>query len=72
MGKDSAVLAWVGLLIFIFLWVLIYDVTAHYKGWPTMTGQFRTWLHDPIMGPVVFGLWAFVFVALTFHFLVTK
>lgn len=70
MGKDSAVLAWVVCLIGLFLYVLSYDLWAHYTNHRTMTNQFREWLGDPIMGPVIAGLWVALFVGLTFHFLV--
>lgn len=70
MSSTSAVLAWVGILVFIFLYVLAYDLWAHFSGHRTMTGQFRSWLHDPIMGPIIAGVWIGLFVGLTFHFIV--
>ena len=69
-SEDSAVLAWVGIALFIFLYVLAYDLWAHYSGHLTMTSQFRNWLGDPIAGPVMAALWVAVFVGLSFHFLV--
>lgn len=68
--RDSAVYAWIGIAALILFYVLAYDFWAHFTGHPTMTSQFRDWLHDPIMGPILFGLWVAVPVALTYHFLV--
>jgi hypothetical protein len=67
---TSATLAWIGITAFIFFYVLAYDLWAHYSGHRTMTGQFRDWLHDPVMGPIIVGLYVGLFVGLTFHFLV--
>lgn len=68
--STSAVLAWAGIALVIFVYVLIYDLWAHYTGHRTMTGQFQDWLTHPIAGPVIAALWVGVFVGLTFHFLV--
>ena len=67
---DSAVLAWVGIALLIFAYVLAYDLWAHFTGHLTMTSQFRNWLIEPIAGPVMAALWVAVFVGLSFHFLV--
>lgn len=67
---DSAILAWVGIVVFITAYVVAYDLWAHYSGHLTMTTQFRDWLQGPIMGPVIFGLWVAVPVSLTYHFLI--
>jgi hypothetical protein len=69
-SKDSAALAWLGILTLIFLYVLAYDLWAHYSKHLTMTAQFRNWLGDPIAGPVIFALYVGIFVGLTFHFVV--
>ena len=69
-GGDSAVLAWIGIVVLIFCYVLAYDLWAHFTGHLTMTAQFRNWLHDPIMGPIMFALWVAVPVGLTYHFIV--
>lgn len=69
-SQDSALLAWVGILLFIFCYVLAYDLWAHFSGHRTMTGQFREWLVQPVAGPVIAGLWIGLFVGLTFHFVV--
>jgi len=69
-GGDSAVLAWIGIAVGIFAYVLAYDLWAHYSGHLTMTSQFRKWLTEPVMGPLMFGLWVAVPVALTYHFIV--
>lgn len=69
---DWAALAWAGIAALIFGYVLAYDLWAHFTKHLTMTHQFRDWLHDPIMGPVMFALWIAVPVGLTYHFIVTK
>ena len=69
-SKDSAALAWAGILCFIFLYVLAYDLWAHFSKHLTMTAQFRNWMHDPVAGPVIFGLYIGIFVGLSYHFLV--
>lgn len=70
MDSDSAVLAWIGILLLIFLYVLGYDLWAHYTQHLTMTSQFRKWLTESVAGPIIFGLWVGIPVGLTFHFLV--
>ena len=67
---DSATLAWIGIALFLFLYVLAYDLWAHYTGHLTMTDQFRHWLQGPITGPVIFALWIAVPVGLTYHFII--
>lgn len=69
-GHDSAALAWAGILLLIFAYVLAYDLWAHFSGHLTMTAQFRNWLGDPVAGPVMAALWVGIFVGLSFHFLV--
>lgn len=70
MDGDSAVFAWIGILVVIFLYVLCYDLWAHYTNHLTMTSQFQKWLREPIMGPVIFALWIALPVGITYHFLV--
>lgn len=70
MTEDSSVLAWVGIVLLIVAYVVAYDVWAHFTNHLTMTAQFRNWLGDPVMGPVMFGLWVAVPVALTYHFII--
>lgn len=67
---PTAAAAWVGIAVLIVLYVLGYDLWAHYTGHLTMTAQFRDWLRDPVMGPIMFALWVAVPVGLTYHFLV--
>jgi hypothetical protein len=69
-GRDSALLAWLVLVAAIAAYVAVYDVWAWKTGHRMMTTQFRLWLHQTVAGPIVMGLWAGVFVALSFHFLV--
>ena len=70
-GRNSALLAWLILVTAIAAYVAIYDVWAYKTGHRMMTTQFRDWLHQEVAGPVVMGLWGGVFIALTFHFLVS-
>lgn len=67
---PTAAIAWAGIVVLIFLYVLAFDLWAHYSGHLTMTAQFRNWLGDPIAGPIIAALWVGVFVGLSFHFLV--
>jgi len=60
--------AWVGLAVFINAWWLTYDfVLAPRFGWPTMTGQMRHYLHETVLGPLLFGLLVLVPAAFMYH-----
>lgn len=69
-NHDSALLAWIGIVILITAYVVAYDLWAYYSNHRMMTTQFRDWLAHPVTGPIVMGLWGGVFIALSFHFLV--
>lgn len=69
-NQDSALLAWIGIVIMITCYVVAYDLWAYYSGHKMMTTQFRDWLHGSVAGPMIAGLWIGVFVALSYHFLV--
>lgn len=69
-SPDSAVAAWIVLLVGIFLFVLIYDLWAHFSGHLTMTSEFRNWLKGPVSGPVTFALWVAIPAGLSYHFFV--
>lgn len=69
-GRDSALLAWIGIAVLIISYATAYDLWAWKTGHKMMTTQFRDWLAHPVSGPVVMGLWGGVFIALSFHFLV--
>lgn len=69
-SQDSALLAWVGIFVFILSYVVAYDLWAHFSGHKTMTAGFRDWLSGPVTGPIIAALWIGVFVGLTFHFVV--
>lgn len=63
--------AWAALVVLINAYWIVYDfVLCPIFGWKTMTDQFQTWLHAPVMGPVIFGLCLFVIGAFAFHMLV--
>lgn len=48
--------AWAGLILLINAWWTIYDfVLAPRYGWHTMSGQMRYYLHQTVIGPLVFG-----------------
>jgi hypothetical protein len=67
-SSESAVAAWIVCLLGIFLYVLAYDLWAHYTEHRTMTNQFRVWMTQPVMGPLIVGLYAGLFIGLTYHF----
>lgn len=69
---NPAAWAWVGLAIIIVGYVAGFDVWAHFAGAQSMSGRFHDWLHDPLVGPLIVGLWGGTFLALTFHFIVTR
>lgn len=49
--------AWIGLFTGGNTYWLIYDfVLCPRYGWPTMSGQFRHYLHETVAGPLIFGL----------------
>jgi hypothetical protein len=60
------------LVTFIFLYVLGYDLWAHFTNHYTMTAEFRRWLRGAVSGPITFALWVAIPVGLTYHFLVSK
>lgn len=66
----SAAWAWLVLLVLVTGFVAVFDVWAHLHGHLTMTGQFRLWLGDEVIGPFIFGAWVGVFGGLTWHWLV--
>lgn len=71
MNRESAAFAWLILAAAVTLYVVAYDLWAWKTGHRLMTTQFRMWLHETVAGPLVFALWAGIFVGLTFHFVVT-
>lgn len=71
MGRGWAALAWTGLALMNFLFVLAFDLWAHYTHNTTLTGMVRDWLHDPVMGPIIFGLLLALPAGLMYHFFVS-
>lgn len=69
-NRESAALAWAVLAVAVTLYVVAYDLWAHYSGHKMMTTQFRDWLHEAVAGPIIAAVWVGIFVGLTFHFLV--
>lgn len=63
----SAAWAWAILAAIIIVYVAVFDVHAAIEHTQTMSGQFRRWIFNPSVGPVVFGLWVGIFTGLTFH-----
>jgi hypothetical protein len=59
--------AWLVLAVIVVAFVVVFDVHAYFAHTATMSGQFRTWIFNPSLGPVVFGLWVGLFTGLTFH-----
>lgn len=68
-SKDSALLAWLGIVVLIVGYVVAYDLWAHFSGHKTMTAGFQEALHDPVAGPFIAALWIGSFVGLCWHFL---
>lgn len=63
----SAAWAWVILAVIVITFVVVFDVHAAIAHTPTMSGQFRTWIFNPSVGPFIFGGWVGLFTGLTFH-----
>ena len=60
--------AWTGLFLFINAWWMIYDfILCPRFGWPTMTGQMRHYLHETVLGPLIFGLLVAVPAMFLYH-----
>lgn len=60
--------AWIGLFANIMAWWTIYDfVLCPRYGWPTMTGQMRHYLHETVLGPLIFGLLVYIPAAFLYH-----
>lgn len=66
----SAAWAWLVLLVLVAGFVAAFDVWAKLHGHLTMSGQFRLWLGDEVIGPFIFGAWVGVFAGLSWHWLV--
>ena len=69
---NPAQWAWVILAAIIAVYVTVFDVWAHYASRQSMSGAFHDWLGGPVTGPLIVGIWAGVFIALTYHFAVTR
>ena len=69
---SAAGWAWAGLAALIVLYVTGFDVWAHFAPAESMSGQFHDWLHGEITGPLIVGLWGGSFLALTYHFVITR
>lgn len=59
--------AWLILTTAITLYVVTFDLWAHFNKHRLMTDQFRLWLGDSTIGPIIFGVWVAVFAGLTYH-----
>lgn len=59
--------AWLILIAVIVLYVGVFDLHAYLTHTDTMSGQFRAWLFDDVIGPFIFGGWIGTFTGLTFH-----
>jgi hypothetical protein len=69
---NPAAWAWVILAAFITMYVAAFDLWAHFTNHQSMSGRFHVWLHGMVTGPLIFGLWGGVFIALTYHFFTTR
>lgn len=60
--------AWIGLALFVNAWWMIYDyILCPRFGWPTMTGQMRHYLHETVLGPLLFGLLCAIPAVFLYH-----
>lgn len=63
----SAAWAWLILILSVTLYVVAFDLWAHFSGGVMMTTQFRLWLFDPYTGPFIAAGWSGLFIGLTYH-----
>lgn len=69
----SAAAAWLILILGITAYVAGYDLWAVLIGHsPTMTGQFRAWLFDPVTGPFIVAFWVGAWAGLTAHWFLRR
>lgn len=67
-GITAPDYAWIGLFLTINLWWTFYDFYLCPKyGWPTMTGRFRYYLHQTVLGPIIFGLSVMIPATFLYH-----
>ena len=71
-GKMSPAIAWLVLSIIVILFVVGYDLSAYLTHTETMSGQFHDWLFSKYVGPFIAGIWAGIFVGLTYHWFQIK
>lgn len=64
--------AWLVIILAVVLYVVAFDLWAHFSGHRMMTTQFRLWLFDPVTGPFIFAAWIAVFSGLTYHWFLRK
>ena len=70
--KWSAPWAWLILTVIIVVFVAVFDVHAAITHGKTMSGQFRDWLFNPVIGPFIAAGWVGVFAGLSWHWLEWK
>jgi hypothetical protein len=68
---TPAAWAWVALASGILVFVGAFDTWAHFANRWSMSAQFSSWLHGPLTGPLIMGLFFGTLVALWWHWLVT-
>lgn len=61
--------AWLILVLAIAIYVAVFDIHAYIAGTQTMSGQFRTWLFNPTVGPFAAFVWVGTFAGLTWHWI---
>ena len=64
--------AWFILTVSIILYVVAFDLWAHYTHHKLMTTQFRLWLFNPVTGPFIFGAWVAIIAGLSYHWFLEK
>lgn len=69
---NTAIWAWVGIIVLISAYVVGYDVWAQVTNHVTMSAQFHTWMQSELVGPIVVAIWMGASIGLAYHFLINK
>lgn len=69
--KHTAAWAWLILLVLVNAYWLVWDFLLVPRfGWKTMTAQMQDWLHDPVVGPLMFGVLVAIPAIFLYHIFV--
>lgn len=65
---EGADYAWTGLASLVMAYWMVYDfLLAPRFGWPSMSGRMRFYLHQTVLGPVIFALLVAIPAAFLYH-----